>query len=381
MRKLQTISYVGIALASAAAITFSPITANAQPAIQAMSPESIVQSGATSVQMQSMQNGAVVNMNAGALDNQGTPIGDQAYFRAGSVTKPFISTVIMQLVDEGKVDLNAPIDTYLPGKIIGGDKITTKQLLSHTSGLQEYLPSLPLYNVASYPTTDDKFKEMLDSAYNVDQLIGYINSRPLATEPGSAFSYANSNYVVAGEIIAKVTNKPYAKNVEERVLSPLGMTHTYLPGTDQNLPNPGARGYTDISDPLLGGTGFHDMSRYNGSQVGASGEIISTTGDLNRFTKALASGTLVSADSHEQMITPISDMGDGSTGYGLGVMSVQTACGSMIGHGGNIYGYATQAFSSSDGSRQIAVSGTEGSLGYLQVTAATQQLAAQAMCE
>lgn len=380
MRKLQTLSYAGIALASAAAITFSPLTANAQIATQTISPASIVQTGATSVQMQVANNGSVVNTNAGTLDNQGTPIGDQAYFRAGSVTKPFISTVIMQLVDEGKIDINAPIDTYLPGKIVGGDKITTKQLLSHTSGLQEYLPSLPLYNVASYPTTDEKFKEMLDSAYNVDQLIGYINSRPLATEPGSTFSYANSNYVVAGEIIAKITSKPYAKNVEERILSPLGMTNTYFPGTDQNLPNPGARGYTDISDQLLGGTGFHDMSRYNGSQVGASGEVVSTTRDLNKFTKAIANGSLLSAASHQQMITPISDMGDG-TGYGLGVMSVQTECGPMVGHGGNIYGYATQAFSSTDGTKQVAISGTEGKLGYIPVTVATQQLAAQTMCQ
>ena len=379
MSKIRSIGFIGVSIVAAASLSFAPLNVHAQTA-EVLTPQSIVDNGATSVQLQVSQQGAAMNTNAGTLDNKGTPIGDQAYFRAGSVTKPFVATTIMQLVDEGKIDLDAPIDTYLPGRIVGGSEITTRQLLAHTSGLQEYLPSLPLYNIASYPSNELKIQEMLDSAYNVDQLIGYINSRPLATTPGSTFSYANSNYVVAGEIIAKVTDKPYAKNIEERILQPLGMKHTYFPGTDRNLPEPAARGYQDMSDPRVGGSAAMDMATYNGSQVNASGEIVSTTGDLNKFTKALATGSLVSSKSHKEMVTPVSDMGNGA-GYGLGVMSLQTPCGPMIGHGGNIYGYATQAFSSQDGTKQVAVSGTEGKMNYFEVTGATQRLAIQALCQ
>ena len=380
MKKLQSVSIAGVAAISAIAISFAPLTARAQTAPAPLSSQSIVDKGATSVQLQTSENGQIINTNAGTLDNKGTSIGEQAYFRAGSVTKPFVSTVIMQLADEGKINLDAPIDTYVPHKVVGGDAITTRQLLSHTSGLQEYLPSLPLYNVASYPSNPAKIQEMMDAAYNVDQLIGYINSRPLASTPGTQFSYANSNYIVAGQIIAKVTDKPFEKNIQERILQPLGMKHTYFPGSDRNLPEPAAHGYQDMSDPRIGGIAQHDMATYNGSQVGAAGEIVSTTGDLNIFTKALAKGTLVSPASHKEMIEPISDMG-GGTGYGLGIMVIPTACGEMIGHGGNIYGYATQAFSNSEGTKQVAVSGTEGKMNYFQVTAATGSLAAQSMCE
>ncbi len=114
--------------------------------------------------------------------------------------------------------------------------------------------------------------------------------------------------------------------------------------------------------------------------MNASGEIVSTTGDLNKFTKALATGSLVSDKSHQEMIAPISDMGNG-TGYGLGVMSIKTACGIAVGHGGNIYGYASQAYSSPDGSKQVAISGTEGKMDYFKVTAATSMLATQTLCE
>lgn len=379
MNKIRSITYAGMAVIAAASLSFTPLSVHAQAA-ESLTPQSIVDNGATSVQLQVAESGMTVNTNAGTRDNKGTPIGEQAYFRAGSVTKPFIATTIMQLVDEGKVDLDAPIDTYLPGRIVGGSEITTRQLLGHTSGLQEYLGSMPLYNIASYPSNELKIQEMLDSAYNTDQLIGFINSRPLASTPGSTFSYANSNYVVAGEIIAKVTDKPYAKNIEERILQPLGMTHTYFPGTDRNLPEPAAHGYQDMSDPRVGGSAAMDMATYNGSQVNASGEIVSTTGDLNKFTKALATGSLMSSESHKEMLTPISDMGNG-TGYGLGVMTIQTACGPAVGHGGNIYGYASQAYSSPDGTKQVAISGTEGKMDYFKVTAATTMLATQTLCE
>jgi D-alanyl-D-alanine carboxypeptidase len=377
MKLAQSLLYGGAAVVSSAAIALAPVSANAQM----LTPESIVANGATSVQMQIQDNGITTNQNAGSLDNRGTPVGDQAYFRAGSVTKQFIATVMMQLSEEGKVNLDAHIDTYLPGKVTGGDQITTRQLLEHRSGLQEYLPSLPLYNIASYPSTPQKIQEMLDAAYNTDQLIGYINSRPLASTPGTTFAYANSNYVVAGEIIAKVTDKPYAKNIEKRILQPLGMNNTYLPGSDRNLPEPAARGYQDMSDPRVGGTAAMDMSTYNGSQVGASGEIVSTTGDLNKFTKALTTGKLVSAESYKVMTTPISNMGVESMSYGLGTMVIQTPCGDMIGHGGNIYGYATQMYSSQDGTKQVAVSTTEGKINYAQITVASQQLATQVMCQ
>ncbi len=368
--KLVTISIATITTLSAV----TPVSA-AEPSA-ALSPSSMVQEGATSVQLREVTNGNVSDTVAGTRDQQGRPIQNQSHTRAASITKTLVATVLLQLRDEGAIDLDKTIDNYVGKDVVGSDKITVRQLLNHTSGLQEYLPSIPLYDINSYPTTNAKYKLMKLKGYTTKELLNFINAKPLAQEPGTKFGYANSNYVVAGEIITRVTGKSYAKNIQERIFNKLGMNDSTMPGRSVWLPEPAVHGFQDISDPQIGGSGFVDMALQNPSQVNASGELISTTGDLAKFMKGLVSGKLISQASLKEMTTPSAQ----SPIYGLGIFARQTPCGTAYGHGGNIYGYATEMYTKADGSKQVTVASAEGKMPYLTVAQKTSELALQEIC-
>ena len=369
--KLVTISIATIITLSAV----TPVSA-AEPATE-LSPSSMVQEGATSVQLRTVTDEAISDIAVGSRDQHGTPIQNQSHTRAASITKTMIATVILQLRDEGKLDLDQTIDRYVGSDVVGSDKITVRQLLNHTSGLQEYLPSIPHYDIKSYPTTDLKYKLMKLQGYSTKDLLGFINSRPLAQEPGTKFAYANANYVVAGEIIDRVTGKSYGKNIQDRIFNKLGMKNSIMPGQSIWLPEPAVHGYQDISHPEIGGSGFVDMAIQNPSQVNASGELISTTGDLAMFMKGLVSGKLISKASLEEMTTPSAL----SPVYGLGIFTLQTPCGTTYSHGGNLYGYATEMFTKADGSKQVAITTGEGKMPYLTIAQKTSELAVQEICK
>lgn len=367
-----------VTISIATIITLSAVTpASAAEPVAELSPSSMVQEGATSVQLRTVTDGTVVDTAVGSRDQRGTPIQNQSHTRAASITKTMVATVILQLRDEGKIDLDKTIDNYVGKDVVGSDKITVRQLLNHTSGLQEYLASIPHYDINSYPTTDTKYKLMKLQGYNTRDLLRFINSRPLAHEPGSKFAYANANYVVAGEIINRVTGKSYGKNIQERIFNKLGMKNSIMPGQSIWLPEPAVHGYQDISHPEIGGTGFVDMAIQNPSQVNASGELISTTGDLATFMKGLVSGKLISQASLKEMTTASPQ----SPVYGLGIFTRQTPCGITYSHGGNLYGYATEMYTKADGSKQVAVASAEGKMPYFTVAEKTSQLAIQEICK
>ena len=269
------------------------------------------------------------------------PVPVDGRFRVGSITKTFVSTVVLQLVGEGEVDLDAPVSRYLPGLLPDGDRITVRHVLQHTSGLYNYTDSLPL--------NSDDLLTIRYKTWAPAELIALSTAKPLNFQPGTDWSYSNTNYVVAGLLVEKVTGRPYEAAVTQRVLRPLGLRSTSVPGTRTGIPGPHAHGYVRAGGQVV------DITDFNPSAAYAAGEMISTTADLDRFVDALLDGRLLRPAQQEQLTATLPFTG----GYGLGIISEQLPCGVTIqGHSGGIPGYASLMMSTPDTKTRVAISVT-----------------------
>ncbi|SDT47844.1 D-alanyl-D-alanine carboxypeptidase [Streptomyces sp. TLI_053] len=270
----------------------------------------------------------------------GRPRSPQERFRIGSLTKTFTATVVLQLKAEGRLGLDDPVERWLPGVVQGngndGSTITVRHLLGHTSGLFSYDEDpLMIQRLAS----PDFLKHRYDT-YRPEDLVRTAVSHPPLFAPGSSRSYSNTNFVLAGMIVAKVTGHPYGQEIEQRILRPLGLRATSLPGTAAGLPRPHAVGYST----LFGGSATPvETTELNPSWGGAAGEMISTTADLNRFYSALMQGRLLPQAEMDEMVPA-------AGGPGLGIGSVKLSCGvTAWGHTGGIHGSSTVALTTRDG--------------------------------
>jgi len=265
-------------------------------------------------------------------------------FRVGSITKTFVATVVLQLVAEGRLRLEDPVERWLPGVVPGGDRITVRQLLNHTSGLYDYLHTLP------FPPAPEFFDNRWRTWTAAEQIQSALAHPPTFEPPGSAFAYSNTNYLLLGQVIERVTGRPYADEIERRVIRPLRLHGTRLPGTSPRIRGPHPHGYVPAErdgEPRL-----LDYTEFNPSVMGAGGEMISTTRDLNRFFAALLGGRLLPSDLLEEMRTPGVEGGR----YGLGLAWRDTACGVRVyGNDGDALAYETWSFSTQDPHRQATV--------------------------
>lgn len=264
------------------------------------------------------------------------PADPDGYFRIGSVTKTFAATVLLQLVDEGRLRLNDPVEEHLPGVVPGGDRITVRQVLQHTSLLRDYM-SDPGWSTNRWRGAE-RFR-----SYKPDQLLAQAFRVPAQNPPDVTWKYSNTNYVVVGRLIERLTGRPYGKEVERRILRPLGLTQTIVPGNRPGLPRPHAHGYALLPDGRT-----VDATRMNPSLDWAAGEMISTTRDLRRFLDGLLGGRLLSPATLKAMRT--THPTDAGFAYGLGLQEYALPCGkSAVGHSGQLIGYTTYALRSDDG--------------------------------
>ncbi|MFG2004175.1 serine hydrolase domain-containing protein [Spirillospora sp. NPDC048911] len=280
---------------------------------------------------------------AGVSDvRTGRPADPAGYFRIGSVTKTFAATVLLQLVDEGRLRLDDPVARHLPGVVPDGERITVRQVLQHTSLLRDYM-SDPGWSTNRWRGAE-RFR-----GYKPDQLLTQAFRVPAHNPPDVTWKYSNTNYVVVGRLIERLTGRPYGKEVERRVLRPLHLTQTIVPGNRPGLPRPHAHGYATLPDGQT-----VDATRMNPSLDWAAGEMISTTRDLGRFFDGLLGGRLLTPTTLAAMrATRPTDAG---FAYGLGLQEYTLPCGKrMIGHSGQLIGYTTYALRSDDG-RQLNLS-------------------------
>ncbi|MFG1783797.1 serine hydrolase domain-containing protein [Rhodococcus oryzae] len=322
----------------------APATATGAAVQQAM--DRIVANGAVGVQVRTTWDGRTATATAGS-SVLGTPwaVPDDGRFRIGSVTKMFVATVLLQLVEEERVELDAPVARYLPGLLPDGDTITVRMLLQHTSGLYNYTDSLPL--------DDGEFLGIRFRPYTPQELVDLATSKPLDFAPGTDWAYSNTNYIAAGMLIEKVTGRSWDTEVAARITTPLGMRATSAPRGSVFIPAPHARGYHPVAGVPV------DTTELDPSWGGAAGEMISTTSDLDRFLTALVDGRLLRPAQLAELTSARSITG--GHGYGLGAQSRNTPCGvTAWGHSGGIPGYTTLAFTTLDGSRRMEASVTNG---------------------
>ena len=292
------------------------------------------------------------------------PVAWDAKFRIGSYTKTYVAATVLQLVGERKLSLDDKVERFLPGLIRSkgndGRKITVRQLLQHTSGLPEYF-----MGVTNLGTPEDFLKNRFHTFTERD-LVSLSMQFPSEFAPGSSWDYSNTNYVVAGMIIKKVTGHTWQQEVRKRIVKPLGLRDTYLPGTIPTIPRPHAVGYQRFAgpgatpeDPRYGEP--IDATLLNPSMAGAAGEMISTTDDANRFLRALITGRVLKPAQLAEMLRTV-DSNDRlksrwpGARYGLGIVWAQNSCGGYWSHGGDIPGFMTRNGVSPDGSRSVTVS-------------------------
>ncbi|MFE0647850.1 serine hydrolase domain-containing protein [Streptomyces sp. NPDC059534] len=275
-------------------------------------------------------------------------------YRVGSITKTFTATVLLQLQAEGRIDLDDPVEKWLPGVVRGnghdGRKITVRQLLNHTSGIYSYTEDPAFQEKVFGPG----FLEHRYDTWTPRQLVGVAMAHRPDFTPGTAWNYSNTNFVLAGMVIEKVTGRTYGKAVENRIIKPLKLRATTVPGTRSAMPEPSSPAYSKLSrDP---NSPVHEVSALNPSIAGAAGEIISDSRDLQTFYRALLKGRLLTKEGLKEMTTTVTISPDyPNVSYGLGLMKEKLSCGTEVwGHGGGIHGSSSLAQVTRDGEHSLA---------------------------
>lgn len=274
------------------------------------------------------------------------------HFRIGSNTKTFTATVVLQLVAEGRIGLEDPVVDYLSE--FGLDRrITVRMLLQHTSGVFNFtgeyyedgkvVPGIPWQG---QEWVDNRFK-----TYRPEELVRLALTKSVRFEPGTGWSYSNTNYVLARLLIEKVTDSSLVEEMQRLILGPLGLSGTVVPGNQSMIPEPHAHAYYRYEDD--GEQKTVDITNQNPSWISTGGDMISTTKDLHTFISALMGGKLLPAALLAEMCRTYPKIG-----YGLGVF-VQDAGsngGTIITHNGGISGYAALMYSTPDGSKTLTAS-------------------------
>ncbi|MEU3794261.1 serine hydrolase domain-containing protein [Streptomyces fructofermentans] len=274
----------------------------------------------------------------------GTAMDADRRFRVGSVSKSFTTVVLMQLVAEGRVDLDASANTYLP-KPLPDDRITVRHLLSHRSGLWDYTNDM-FYN------TVPGFEAVRNKVFTYQELIDLSTAHKPNNEPGAAYSYSNTNFVVLGQLIEHVTDVPMATHYEQRIFKPLGLKNTSYVHPRTTITGSYARGYVRDDDPTLP---LVDSTEQTVSWGQSAGAVISNSSDLNRFFAAVVSGKVVPPAQLQEMMKVVPVNADGTQFYGLGLRGRKLSCGvTVYGHTGTVQGYYTYAFTTADGKRSMA---------------------------
>ena len=271
--------------------------------------------------------------------------------RIGSNTKTFTAVVVLQLAGEGRIDLDATVEHYLPGIVPGGGKITVRELLQQTSGLPDYDDVLF--------TQPQDLVDKSHSYYEPRRLLDAAFTRPADFPPGSKWEYSNTNYIVAGLIVEQVTERPIGEEITKRVIEPLGLRDTYWPGVgEQRIRGTHPHGYVAVTP----GSPWVDVTDIDPSLGWSAGQIVSTPSDLRAFFEALVQGRLLKPAQQKAMMTTVPAPGFEPTGdwqYGLGLARYPLSCGGYAwGHGGDIQGFETRDLVTTDGrAAVVAVTG------------------------
>lgn len=291
-----------------------------------------------------VRNGDETRYLQAGVGDRGTrePADPEAKFRIGSNTKSFTAATVLLLEADGVLSLDDTVADWLPGAVDAnghdGSKITIRQLLNHTSNLPEYTMNIDGYTI----NPEWEPQELVDGA---------LRNRPPNAEPGEEWEYTNTNYVLAGMVIEAATGNEPAEEMRTRIFEPLGLSDTSLPTKDNELHGNHLTGY------FLVGPIFLEMTTTSVQATRTAGAIVSTLDDLADFERALVGGALLPPEQQAELKTTV-PTGTGS-GYGLGLLRVDTECGPAWFHNGGVPGYYSFHITGDDGERQVVEANNE----------------------
>jgi len=254
--------------------------------------------------------------------------------RVGSTVKMFTATTVLKLAEEGKLNLDDKISSYLQGDVINkienADKATIRQLLQHSSGIYNYIQNLK-FQTASL---NDFIR-----VWKPNDLLQYAYNQKAYFQPGEDVRYSNTGYIMLGMLIEKIEGEPFYKVFEDKIFNPLGLTMTKFAAED-HIPHRTVRGYIDMYSNLqvIESTYFSGWDYYT-----ADGGLISNPYDMNVFFRALMNGQIINSNSLNEMLTwKISKEPDPEffpISYGLGIFKIETDKGIAYMHSGDAVGY------------------------------------------
>lgn len=243
----------------------------------------------------------------------GAPNAGDTRFRLASVSKQFTAAAVLLLSEEGRIDLDAPVKTWLPDAPAAWDAVTPRRLMNHTAGLPDF-------------TRFDDYAALKTQPATTQSLIARFRDRPLTFQPGEGWAYSNSGYVVLTAVIEKASGRPYADFVRDRLFRPLGMEDSGYDRADEILPRR-ASGYTPGDEGVVNAD-YVDMSVPQGA-----GGLYSTTRDLLKWEEGLFGGKLLNPESLAAMTTPARN------DYALGLEVKRRDGGLIVSHSGGIEGF------------------------------------------
>ncbi|WP_214409163.1 serine hydrolase domain-containing protein [Sphaerisporangium fuscum] len=284
----------------------------------------------------------------------------QERFRIGSASKAFTAAVVLQLAAERKLSLDDTVDDWLPGLLHGnghdGSRITVRHLLRQTSGIFPYgMDQTMLEHFYNPSFLTHRFDRM-----GPEQLVKIAVSHPAQFQPGESWAYSNTNFILAGMIAEQADGRPFAEQLTERIVRPLRLTGTYMPGIETEIQGVHPRHYSkNTADGSLTAP-VHDVTEQNtghDSHAWTAGGMVSTSGDLDRFLTALLCGELLPPEQQQEMFTttevPPQTWIDGTT-YGTGIFSLKLPNDRTVwGIAGMIHGCYTFAMGDREGHRTV----------------------------
>ena len=273
------------------------------------------------------------------------PMDRADHVRIASITKTFVATAILQLVDQGKLSLDDKLAAYVEG-IPNGEKITLRQLLGMTSGIYDF-------------TMDEQFGKDFAAnplmPFGPRDVVAIVKRHVPEFAPGAKVAYCDTNYVFLGVVLEKAAGKPVAQVIGEQILTPLKLRDTSFPATAM-MPAPFASGYYAGDD---GKGELKDYTSTNPNVAWTAGAMISTLDDLRSWAKAFATGALLKPETHVEQLRfgTVGDSGGLNIGYGLGIAKF----GDFIGHNGAILGYTTAMLYLPDADATFVIEGNQSS--------------------
>ncbi|MEO8295705.1 MAG: serine hydrolase domain-containing protein [Gemmatimonadota bacterium] len=297
------------------------LTASERGSIDSAAKAVLAATGAPSASIAVVRNGATVYEQAFGEGRIGTPATTAMRYAIGSVSKQFTATAILLLVEEGKLSLDDKVARWFPALTRAGD-VTVRELLSMTSGYQDYWPQDYVFTAMQSPTTA---KAIMD----------HWAAQPLDFEPGSTWQYSNTNYVIAAAIVEKVAGMPFMDFLRQRIFTPLGMTTV----ADFDA---GPLTSSDAGAYLRNGLGpFRDAPKEAPRWLFGAGQLAMTAHDLAAWDIAMITQSVMKPASYRAQQLNFLLTNGTSTGYGLGINAGMAGSRRRLSHGGAVSGYTT----------------------------------------